>query len=101
MPDTARGIAFCRQMLGGDGPEELNLRAVQELDRGRTQEALDLLDQSLQFYPKYALSWINKGAILGDLGKHHEALDCFMQAKRLGSPKADSAIAFCRRKLGL
>jgi len=133
--DASRGIAFCLQMLGGDGPEQLSGKALQELGRGHALEALALLDQALLLDPEYvrawinkgvclvhlnrvqesldcfnrclslkpdtAEAWINKGAALGEFGRHQEALDCFMQAKHLGLPQADRAIALARKNLGL
>jgi len=67
----------------------------------RAQEALDCFNQYLALKPDSGEGWINKGAALGELGNHREALVCFMEAKRLGLPQADRAIAICRKKMGL
>jgi tetratricopeptide (TPR) repeat protein len=65
----------------------------------RAQQAIECFNRSLYLKPDTAEAWINKGAALGELGMHQEALDCFRQAKRLGLPQADRAIAICLRHL--
>lgn len=90
--DAARGIAFCQQMLGGDGPEQLSAKALQELGRGRAQEALVLLDQALQLAPQYAQAWINKGVCLVHLNQAQQALDCFNKSLALMPDSAEAWI---------
>lgn len=88
MAGTSRGIAYCIRMLGGDGPEELSSKALQELGNGRAQEALALLEQALRLAPEYAQAWVNKGVCLVRLNRVQEALECFNQSMAL---KPDSA----------
>ena len=96
--DAARGIAFCQQMLGGDGPEQLSAKALQELGCGRAQQALILLDQALLLAPQNAQAWINKGVCLAHLNRAQQALDCFNQSLTL---KADSAEAWINKGAAL
>jgi tetratricopeptide (TPR) repeat protein len=81
--DAARGIAFCQQMVGGDGPEELSAKALQELGSGRVQEALNLLDQALLLAPQSARAWLNKGVCLVHLNQAQQALECFNKSLAL------------------
>ena len=90
--DAACGIAFCQQMLSGDGPEQLSAKALQELGRGRAQEALVLLDQALQLAPQYAQAWINKGVCLVHLNQAQQALDCFNKSLALMPDSAEAWI---------
>ena len=90
--DASRGISFCLQKLGGDGPEQLSAKALEELGHGRAEEALALLDQALQLAPEYAQAWINKGVCLVHLNRAQQALDCFNQSLALMPDSAEAWI---------
>lgn len=80
MAEAARGIAFCQQMLAGDGPDRLLAKALQALDLGATVQALELLERALLLAPQHARVWVNKGVCLVRLDRMKEALDCFDKA---------------------
>jgi tetratricopeptide (TPR) repeat protein len=92
MADASRGIAFCLQRLGGDSPERLCARALQELQRGKALKALTLLDQALQVAPEYGEAWINKGVCLVHLHRVPQALECFNQSLSLNPDSAEAWI---------
>ena len=60
----------------------------------RAEQALECYNRCVSLRPEFAEAWINKGAVVGELGRHREALDCFMEAKRLvHKPIAQSLFA--------
>ncbi|MBM3739597.1 MAG: tetratricopeptide repeat protein, partial [Acidobacteria bacterium] len=44
------------------------------------EEALRCAEESVRLNPGYALGWRTRGALLRDLGRHEEGLDCYDRA---------------------
>lgn len=67
---------------------------------GQNEAAVEAFDRALGVNPRYGAAWMSKGAIFANLGRFAEALPFYEQAKQLGEPAADFAIAECQRAMG-
>ena len=47
------------------------------------KKSIEYCDKALEINPKYANAWINKGAVLYNLGKYEKAIECYDKALEL------------------
>jgi len=69
---------FCSPVFGQDSdPESLYQEAINLINLGKYQEAIDLFDKILQIVPEHENSLNNKGAVLLKLEKYEEAIELY------------------------
>src|SRR5687767_13570491 len=90
--DLARAEAIYRQVLQveADNPAALHYLGLIELNRGRSDVAVEMISRSVQLKPDQASAWNNLGNALADLRRLDEAINAYQQAVRL---KPDNALA--------
>ena len=66
---------------------------------GRNAESVKIYDRALKLIPDYADAYVNKGTVLGNLGKYDESLACYDKALEL-NPDYVSAIYYKGLALG-
>lgn len=62
-------------------------RALELLEEGLYEEALEACEQAIKIAPDDAEAWLKKGNALADLGRHEEALEAYDQAIKI-DPKS-------------
>src|SRR5262249_25862337 len=58
-------------------------------DLGRTKDAIETLDKTINFYPDYGQARGSRGVLLARLGKHKEALRDARESERLDGRPAN------------
>lgn len=70
---------------------KLRDRGIERMDENK-EEALELLERSLQLNPDDGLTWANHGTVLLNLGRHEEALESY---ERSLEKRPDHAYTHC------
>jgi Flp pilus assembly protein TadD len=58
-------------------------RALQALDSGRAEDAVQYLRQTVIIDPNHANAWNDLGVLMEALGNHHDARRCYETALRV------------------
>ncbi|MDD4651018.1 MAG: tetratricopeptide repeat protein [Methanothrix sp.] len=64
--------------------------AGNQIDLGKADDALNVLDMAIKKYPDYGEAWYYKGNALIELGKYAEALNAFNESIRLDKSNAEA-----------
>ena len=81
-----------------DHPAALHMLGVLEFQRGRSANAIRLIDEALVIRPDYAQALIDRGSILCALDRQQEGLGCYDQALAIRPGHVD---ALCNRGYAL
>src|SRR5215203_5329552 len=90
--DFARAEPIYRHVLQAepDNPAALHFLGLIELNRGRTDVAIEMINRSVQLKPDQASAWNNLANAFVDARRFDEAIDAYQQSLRL---KPDNVLA--------
>lgn len=90
-------VSLLDRLTFGDSrnPRLLQLSCYALYKAKRLQDALEKCQASIQLDPRSALSYRYQGLVLGDLGRHEEAINSYTTGIQLSNPR--SAIDFLNR----
>lgn len=83
-----------------DTLESLTREANRLKAAGRLDDALALYRHAAQRHPSSGVAWHNLGGLLGDLGRHAEAVEAVQIALRTGLDAPESWLVLARAELG-
>jgi tetratricopeptide (TPR) repeat protein len=84
---------------GGLYADALNLLGLALAMVDQPEEAIEAFDRALALNPSYVEAHVNRGVLLGDLGRADEARSAFARAAALGRPDASGFPAMVANRL--
>ncbi|MCP5116108.1 MAG: tetratricopeptide repeat protein, partial [bacterium] len=97
------GVAVLCFAAGVPAPAQIEAveRATAQRRSGDAQGALETLETAARAFPKAALVHFNLGSVLGELGRHQEAVDAFRASLEIEPENAAAHLSVSKALIGL